>query len=326
MERRVRRNWLCAAGLLLVLATLACAGPRSASAEKSLRLGLNPWPGSDPLYVAAEKGLFETDVEVVDFVSPPDVNSAFAQGKVDVAAGTIADFLEVRNAGVDASIVLMLDFSNGADVVLAPPGTQSMRDLLGKPVAVEGATGLFVLDRALRRDGLALGDVQVVKLDASEMADAYAAGRVAAIVSYPPFAEPLESAHGLVPVFTSTEIPGEVADVLFVHESVLKERPAAVRALVKGWQAGLDWLAKHRGAALELMADREKLSVAEVEEALAGLQLVPLAAQRQNLDGLQGVCDAMAATLVSLGELSTTTPARSCVDDAPLAAASGRAD
>jgi len=57
-------------------------------------------------------------------------------------------------------------------------------------------------------------------------------------VSYEPLAGALREA-GLVSIFDSRQMPGDIVDVLLVHADVLQTRPEQVQALVAGWQRGL---------------------------------------------------------------------------------------
>ena len=74
-----------------------------------------------------------------------------------------------RWTGCDPRIILVVDVSNGADVVVGRRGMRTMRDLEGKSVAVEsGALGAFVLSRALALNGMQASDVNVVHLESNE--------------------------------------------------------------------------------------------------------------------------------------------------------------
>ena len=71
-----------ALGLFSVLALSAC----SEAPSDPLRVGINPWPGYGPLFLAADKGFFAEegiDVELVELTSLADVRRAFERGQID---------------------------------------------------------------------------------------------------------------------------------------------------------------------------------------------------------------------------------------------------
>ena len=69
-------------------------------------------------------------------------------------------------------IILVVDVSHGADVVVGRRGMRTMKDLKGKSVAVESsALGAFVLSRALALNGMQASDVNVVHLESNEQTE-----------------------------------------------------------------------------------------------------------------------------------------------------------
>ena len=98
----------------------------------------------------------------------------------------------------------------------------------GKPVAVEsGALGAFVLSRALALNGMQAGDVTVVHLESNEQPSAFEKGQVDGAVTFDPYRAQLLQA-GAVTLFDSTQIPGEIVDLIAVRASVLDKQPKAI--------------------------------------------------------------------------------------------------
>ena len=120
-------------------------------------------------------------------------------------------------------IILVVDVSHGADVVVGRRGMQTMRDLKGKSVAVEsGALGAFVLSRALALNGMQASDVNVVHLESNEQPSAFEKGQVDGAVTFDPYRAQFLQA-GATTLFDSTQIPGEIVDLLAVRASVARE-------------------------------------------------------------------------------------------------------
>ena len=110
-----------------------------------------------------------------------------------------------------------VDISHGADVVVGRKGLKTMRDLQGKSVAVESsALGAFVLSRALTLNGMQAGDVNVVHLESNEQTSAFEKGQVDGAVTFDPYRAQFLQA-GATTLFDSTQIPGEIVDLLAVR-------------------------------------------------------------------------------------------------------------
>ena len=263
--------------LLVSLLGGACNATRSR--PKPLRLGLSDWPGHAPFYGAARLGSYApTEVEIKGFSSNFDRNRAFAEGHLDVLAATLFDALLIADGGVPLKIVLLFDYSSGADGIVARSEIATVADLKGKRVGVEvSAVTHFVLLAALNQAGLKETDVQLVNLSVPEAADAFAHGKVDAATLWDPHLSREASAPGAHKLFTSKEIPGQVIDVLLVHKSFAEARPADVASLVKGWEQTLTaW--KARPAEIEAMMAKETNRTTEgLKSDFSGMELLDLA-------------------------------------------------
>jgi NitT/TauT family transport system substrate-binding protein len=268
-----------AAGTLLVLFAGGCG--RGDRAE--LRLAMSPWPGYEFLYLAQEKGFFDKEglnAHIVEYASLNDSRVAFESGHVNVLGCTLIEVLQARDHGRSPQIVLVTDYSKGADVILARTNLASMAELKGRRVGLElGSLGTFMLARAQQRAGLNLYDVQTVSCLPDRMQAALAENRVDAVVAYPPVSVVLEAGGQVRRVFSSAEIPGEVVDVLAADELTLRENPGLALRVARVFQRALDYTRAHPEDAYKIMAQREGLSAAQFEPTLQGVQLVDAAGQ-----------------------------------------------
>ena len=210
--------------LLLVLPLLGCMR----ESEPALRIGTNVWIGSEPLYLARELGRFDPrQVELVEYPSASEVLRAFRNQAIDGMVISLDELFELAVDGFQPRIVLVVDISHGADVVVGRKGLKTMRDLQGKSVAVESsALGAFVLSRALALNGMQAGDVNVVHLESNEQPGAFEKGLVDGAVTFDPYRGQFLQA-GAKTLFDSTQIPGEIVDLLAVRASVVEQRPDA---------------------------------------------------------------------------------------------------
>ena len=276
------------AGLVIGVLTLwlglaACSEPPL----PPLTVGMNTWLGYDPLVLARDQQLIDTQqVKVVELSSSSETLRHFRNGLLDAAALTLDETLRLADAGFDLRVVAVLDTSTGADVVLADPAIQNLAQLHGAGIAVEGTSvGALMLERLLQAAGLEQTDVNVVNMESTLHLSALRSGRVSVAVSYEPMAGLLRAA-GYKDIFDSRQMPGDIVDVLVVRASTLQERPAQVDALLAGWQRGLQALQERPEAAARLLAPGVELSP---EDYLATLRKLTFYSAEQSLEQLSGV-------------------------------------
>jgi NitT/TauT family transport system substrate-binding protein len=73
-------------------------------------------------------------------------------------------------------VVLTTDNSIGNDAIVVSDNIKSIKDIKGKKVAAEvGSVDRFMLYKLLKRAGMSLEDIQIVPMETSKAADAFAA-------------------------------------------------------------------------------------------------------------------------------------------------------
>jgi NitT/TauT family transport system substrate-binding protein len=255
--------------------------------EPALRIGTNVWIGSEPLYLARELGKLDpATVQLVEYPSASEVLRAFRNQAIDGMVISLDELFGLAVDGLEPRIILIVDVSAGADVVVGRRGMRSMRDLKGKSVAVESsALGAFVLSRALALNGMQAGDVTAVHLESNEQATAFEKGQVEGAVTFDPYTAQFLRA-GAKKLFDSSQIPGEIVDLLAVRASVLEKHPKAVEALLTGWFAAIDYMKRDPKDAAQRMGIRQQTSGEQFLEAQRGLH-VP--SRQENLKMLGGM-------------------------------------
>ena len=278
-----------------------------------LRIALNAWPGYGPIYLAQDKGFFReagVEVKLLEFGALADARRAFEDGKVDGMATTIVEVLMARDATQrDLRILRVVDFSSGADMIAARKDVRSMRDLRGKRVGVEIASlGIYVLARALELEGMTLEDVNLVPKDQSSMCKALLDGNLEAVVTYPPDSSSVLGNPEFRAVFTSREIPGEIADVIAMDAEVLKERPEQVAAFLAAIDLAHAYMRENPDDAYRIMAARVRLPVEAFSSVLRDeiTMVSPLEQAAYLGEGgkLRPILEAAAASLRHVGVLS----------------------
>ena len=244
-----------------------------------VRIGVNPWPGYEFLYLAAEKGFFLAEgleVELLEHASLADVKRTFEQGRADGMASTVIEAVQVAsNSSKPIALVLVPDYSHGGDIIVAREPFSSMADLKGKKVGVElGLLGTYILSRAIETAGLSLDDVVEINVEQLSGKEAILSGQIDAMVSYPPFSTELLKLPGVKQIFSTREIPGEVIDTVSIRVDALKNPRQWQEKFHAAWQRALDFTAENPAEAYRIMAGREGISVAEFEDALKGITVI----------------------------------------------------
>ena len=285
------RKYLCvlACGALL-LPLIGCMR----APEPALRIGTNVWIGCEPLYLARELGRLDPAVvQLVEYPSASEVHRAYRNQAIDGMVISLDELLGLAADGLQPRIILVVDVSNGADVVVGRRGMRTMRDLKGKPVAVESsALGAFVLSRALALNGMQASDVNVVHLESNEQPSAFEKGQVDGAVTFDPYRAQLLSA-GARTLFDSTQIPGEIVDLLAVRATALDRHPKAIQSLLAGWFGALDYLKRQPEDAARRMGVRQQTTGAQFLAAQKGLHIP---SREENLRMLGGATPELATT------------------------------
>lgn len=269
-------------GLLLALALMAC-GP---SARDPLRVATLPWPGYETLHLAQSLGyLNEQDLRLVELVNTSQIASALRNGTVAAATVTLDSALTLMQEGVDLQVILVMDYSLGADAVIARPPIATLGQMHGKRVAVESATvGGVMLDALLTEAGLQVGDIQLVSMTVNEHLAAYRRGEVDLVVTFEPVSTLLLQEGGLR-LYDSRAIPGRIMDVLVVRKDVIVRYRSNLQALLNAHFRALDYLAQSPADAHARIAPYLRVSAEQVATMMAGIRQPSLGDNHRLLNG-----------------------------------------
>ncbi len=268
--------------LALTYSLLALLGSSGSYAEPALKIGYSDWPGWVAWEIAIEKDMFEkagVDVEFewFDYVASMD---AFAAGQLDAVAMTNGDTLVTGATGAQGVMILINDYSNGNDMVVARPGIESVADLKGKKIGVEiGFVGHLLLLNALEKNGLSESDVKLVNVPTNETPQVLASGDVDAIVAWQPNSgQALDLVPGSTRIYSSADEPGLIYDVLAVSPSSLQARKADWKKVLKVWYEAVDFLndPATREEAVSIMAARVGLEPDVYKGFISGTKILTL--------------------------------------------------
>lgn len=264
----------------LLAGLVAVAGVSQAA---TLNIGYSDWPGWVAWQVAIDKGwLKEAGLDVkfqwFDYSASID---AFAAGKIDADLMTNGDALVTGAGGARNLMVLVTDYSNGNDMIVARSGIRSLKDLKGKKVGIEiGLVEHLLLTDGLKKSGLSLNDVTLVNAKTNETPQVLASGQVDAIGAWQPNSGmALKTLPGSRAIYTSAQAPGLIYDVLAVNPSSFAAHRADYSKLIKVWDHVVSYIADPatQPDALKIMSARVGLSPLQYKPLLDGTHLIGIA-------------------------------------------------
>ncbi len=263
-----------------------------------LKIAYSDWPGWVAWEIGVQKGWFKeagVDVEFQWFDYVPSMD-AYVAGKVDAVCMTNGDALVTGATGKPSVGILINDYSNGNDMIVAAPGISSIKDLKGKKVGIEeGFVEHLLLLTGLEKNGMKLDDVSIVNTKTGETPQVLASKAVDAIGAWQPNSgQALKALPGSKPVYTSADSPGIIYDLLYVSSESLEKHKDEWAKVVKVWYKIADYLKKEENLddSLKILAGRVNLKPEEYEPFLKGTYILSLdeALKRwEKADGLASV-------------------------------------
>ena len=278
--------------LLLPLALLQTAGSAA-----TIKIGYSDWPGYTILEIANQKGWFKdagVDAQLVWFDYGPSID-AFAAGKIDADCIVASDAMGAGAGGAPSKFVMLIDYSDGSDMIIGKAGVTSVKDLKGQKVGVElTLVEHMLLVEALAQNGLTPNDVTLVGTPTNNTPQTLASGSVAAIGSwYPVSYQALSQVAGSTKLFTSAQAKGLIYDVIAVNPASLAANHDAWTKVAAIYYKCVAYLMDPatRDDAIKIMAAKVGVDPAVYAKYVPGTHFETLAEAKANYKG-----DAGAAT------------------------------
>lgn len=249
----------------LTAAALAATLSFSAQAAKkdefsvcwSLYAGWMPWGYSSTSGIIdkwAKK--YDIAIEVVQLNDYVESINQYTAGQFDGCAMTNMDALTIPAAGgVDSTVLIASDYSNGNDGLLIKGEGKTLADIKGMQVnLVELSVSHYFLARALETAGLSERDIKVVNTSDADIVAAFSTPSVKAAAAWNPQLADMAAMPKVSRVFDSSNIPGEILDMMVVNTQTLKDNPALGKALIGAWFEIMDLMKAGNVEALSEMA------------------------------------------------------------------------
>jgi len=255
--------------IFIVMALLKC----KENTIPQIHMAGIPWPGYEPLYTASSLGYFDSNIRMLEFPSASEILRAFKNSNLEIAALTLDEVIYLASEGFKGKIVLVLDVSNGSDVLLAHKNITTPSQLKGKKIGVEyTALGAYMLARFLEINHIKLNEITIVPMEVDSHEELFLAHKVDAVITFEPTKSRLIQ-KGANTIFSSAQIQGEIVDILFVREDIFQKYPDVITNIKKGWYKSLDFMDKNFSVAALKMKPRLKLSEEELKNVFKDIPL-----------------------------------------------------
>jgi NitT/TauT family transport system substrate-binding protein len=185
---------------------------------------------------------YNVSIRVQRFDYAPSLD-AFVAKNVDACAMTNMEALDMpAAAGIDTTAIITGDYSNGNDALLARNNV-TLQQLPGKKVLlVQKTVSEYLFERAMTLNGLEsqIKRVKLVNTSDADIATAFIGDTSQeAIVTWKPMVSQVAKAKGVKMLFNSSQIPGEIVDLMVVRTEILNRPDGSgqrfAKALAGAW-------------------------------------------------------------------------------------------
>ncbi len=306
-------------GSLAMLLLVSCNN----TTTTPIHVGLMVWPSYELFYLAEHQGYYNPDsIKLISFYTPSEAIRAYRTHQLDVLFVTNQLYLDMNDEELQDRIIMVVDYSAGADLLVAREGITEVKELEGKRVAAEAnALGVYVLLRMLELNGMSREDINYIPTDIAEQLEGYASGQFDAVVTYEPFAAKMKT-PGANELLNSSVMPYEISDLVIASPAVIKKHKSQLTALFKGFfRAQRDFQTEPEKYA-PVLARREDISDQELLAVFHGLELLGLKENRELFNspdsGFYQTLTLVSEKMVQYGIISNRYETQEMIDNSIL--------
>lgn len=288
-------------GSVLLLSLSFILSPLSAHAETKDKFSIawTIYAGWMPWDYAANAGIvkkwadkYDIEIDVVQINDYIESINQYTAGQFDGCTMTNMDALTIPAAGgVDSTALIIGDFSNGNDGIVLKGSDKKLADIKGQRVnLVELSVSHYLLARALDSVEMSERDVTVVNTSDADLVGVFNASDVTSTVTWNPLLSEITAIPDTSKVFDSSDIPGEIIDLLVVNTETLEANPAFGKALTGAWYEIMAKMQAGDEEALTVMAEASGTDLAGYQAQLDATNMFYTAAEAvsfANSDQLQ---------------------------------------
>lgn len=266
--------------VVITLLLLFLNGCKTDTSTHKYQIGLGPWVGFGPLYLAKEKGYFKEegiDVDLIVLTGIAERNSALKSGKLDGLAAPVDYFVLSSGNGVDTRIVMAIDESVGGDGIVVKKSIKQFSDLRGKKIAFQrGLPSEFFLRALLKQNGIRLEELKYIDMETAQGGAAFITGQVDAAVLWEPWlSKACEQGDGYV-LASTREYSNLIVDCIAFSNTTLNNSPQDVAKIVKAIFKAIDYYKHNPEEGNRIMAPYFQLDPIKFATVLSGAKFTDL--------------------------------------------------
>ncbi len=244
-------NWVSVSVVLLIalIALAGCVNSPPVGESNTIEIGYHTLRGGMPVLIAQEKGFFADeglDVKLVGFETAQPLLDSVLSGSLDMGGYTAIPIIYsgVLRSKTDLyfSTGMLEDANHRISILLIradEPESFSISDLKGKKIGVLPTLAYRVwMEELLKRNGIALSEVEIVQVNQALSASALKTGQVDALFTLDPAVTTIIQNGIGRPLYDYAEVPAMFGEpFLFVTFSFRKDfvekNPATTQKVIR---------------------------------------------------------------------------------------------
>jgi NitT/TauT family transport system substrate-binding protein len=267
--RLIKKN-MCVA--LSVILLSSCAPQQK---NDSVTIVIGSWYGFYPIYYALENRLDHKNGLRLKVIEPTDIGDArrsYMREQVDFVASSMLEFTKAGSfLHQRIEPVLIADYSNGGDVIVANKSINNIEQLKGKRIAVSAnGIGQYILSLVFKSKQPSQFFEQI-EIRETECEQAFIQNQIDACVTYPPISTYLLNNPNLHTVYDSRAHPRRIFDLVWSKENT---SPVVKEKLRNMWFESVELINEDPEKFYRFVARIASVSTDSVRQAMQGIALV----------------------------------------------------
>ena len=217
--------------LILIILFSSCSSHKE---QKALTISTNSWIGYAPLFYAKEKGyLDKLNIKLNTNVSLAEASNAYVSGQADMFTATQHGYNTVKKVLKDTVAVMLLDRSDGGDVILSNKSITALKNAtkIDAYLEIDSINKEILLD-FIKHNKINKSKLHFINKDQSQIHDLRADdAKFMLVVSYFPYNIKLQK-HGFKEIASTKNINDIVViDALYTSKKLLKQENNRLKRL-----------------------------------------------------------------------------------------------
>lgn len=203
--------------------------------KKEIKIAINSWIGYAPLFYAEETGeLDKLGIKLITNVSLAEASDIFEVGKADLVTTTQHEYLSLKNSREDILPVILIDRSNGGDMVLSNKSLDKLKKSEEITAYLEiDSINSEVLKSFLKHHQLNDKKITYINKDQAQISNLHNENEAMLIVTYTPYNTILQ-ANGFQELASTKNLDALVViDAICAREKTYKTDKESLIALKK---------------------------------------------------------------------------------------------